>query len=99
MSCVYFQQALKVFEVGFGEGLFSPSFLFGRKEKKAKEKPRSALRRGGLLSSSVSCAHFLHAREVFEVGFGEGLFSKSPSPIKESGEKSFPNNKVEEKRK
>jgi hypothetical protein len=34
---------------------------------------------------SRSCAHIPHGREVFEEGFGEGLFSKSPSSIKKLG--------------
>jgi hypothetical protein len=51
--------------------------FFSRKEKKAKEKPHSALRRNELLSSFVSYAQIPHSREVFEVGVGEKLFSPS----------------------
>jgi hypothetical protein len=68
--------------------------FFWKKEKQDKRKPVSAF-------GAVSCwvvpwavAQLPHARKVFEVGLGEGLFSKSPSPIKELGnlffKKGFP---------
>jgi hypothetical protein len=38
VSRAHISHGRKVFEVGVGEKLFSPPFLFGRKEKEAKEK-------------------------------------------------------------
>jgi hypothetical protein len=55
------------------------------KRKEEQKKTGERLRRSGLLGSSISCAQPPHARKVFEVGLGEGLFSKSPSPITRLG--------------
>jgi hypothetical protein len=55
------------------------------KRKGEQKKTGERFQRSELLGSSVSSAHLPHAIKVFEVGFGEGLFSKSPSPIKELG--------------
>jgi hypothetical protein len=67
------------------------------KRKGKQKKTGERLRRSELLGSSVSCAQLLHARKVFWKGSretffskkvfpcGGELFSKSFSPIKESG--------------
>jgi hypothetical protein len=67
----------------------STYFSFREKRKVSKRKATQRFQRSELLGSSLSCAHSPHARKVFEVGFGEGLFSKSPSPTKESGKPFF----------
>jgi hypothetical protein len=69
----------------FSKEGFPLLFFSGEKKSKTKEKPDCAFRRGELLGSSVSCAHPPHTIKVFEVGCGEGLFSKSPSPTTRRG--------------